>query len=109
MDELQKYPVGITVHHALERAVNVIADRVGVFLGLNIKLGRIRNQLPRDRIIRIGRVDELRHFRSERHGVARRDGVKSGQPFGVNYARLGQVRNIVQVSRHSFHAASLCC
>ena len=41
------------MHDAFDRAVGVVADRIGGFCGvLPIELGRIGNELTRDRIVR---------------------------------------------------------
>src|SRR5713101_7815439 len=59
MKRLEQDPVGITMHDALERAMRAIPDRVGALLRLYVELGRIGNELARDRVARIGRIDEL--------------------------------------------------
>jgi hypothetical protein len=73
--ELEQHPVGIAVHDRLDRAVRIVADRVGAFLRPSFKLGRIGDELPRHRIVRVGAVDQFRH--------GRRDGdcILRGDPF----------------------------
>jgi len=59
MDGLEQHAVGIAVHDALDRTMGVVADRVGRLLGTDVELGRIGNELARDRVVRIGRIDQI--------------------------------------------------
>src|SRR6266540_1121630 len=45
MDELEQHAIGIAVHDAFDRAVRVVADRVGRLLRLLVELGRIGDEL----------------------------------------------------------------
>jgi hypothetical protein len=65
VNELEQHPVGIAVHDARDRAVRIVADRVGAFLQPSFKLGRIGHELPRHRIVRVGAVDQIRHRRRD--------------------------------------------
>ena len=65
--------VGIAMHDALARAVAIIADGIGRFDRLRLKLRRIGYELARDRIVRIGGIDECAELRCKRHRVARCD------------------------------------
>ena len=59
VDELEQHAIGIAVHDALDRAVRVVADRIGAFPLPALKLARIRHELARDRIVRIGAIDQI--------------------------------------------------
>ena len=59
MDGLEQHPVGIAVHNALDRAMRVVPDRVHHLLGPAFELGIVRDELARDGVMRIGRIDEL--------------------------------------------------
>ena len=48
------------MHDPGDRAVQIVADRIGELLWLRVELGRIRHELPRDWIARIGGIDEPR-------------------------------------------------
>ena len=81
MGELEQHAVGIAVHDACDRAVGVVADRIGALLRAHLKLGRIGHELPRDRIVRIGAVDQFRHRRRDGDGVLRGDLFQRGALF----------------------------
>ena len=55
MHRLEQHAVGIAVHDALDRAVGIVADRIGALLRLRVELGRVRHELARDRIVPVGR------------------------------------------------------
>ena len=59
------------MHDALDRRVRVVADRVGELLRLHVEFGRVGNELARDRIVRIARIDQLGQSLRQRHRVAR--------------------------------------
>ena len=80
--ELEQHAVGIAVHDAFDRAVRIVADRVGAFLRPSFKLGRIGHELPRDRIVRVGAVDQLRHGRRDGDGILRGDLFQRGAFLG---------------------------
>ena len=63
------------MHDAGDGAVGVIADRIGALLGRAGEFGGIGDELPGDRIVRIGRIDQLGHGRRDRDRIARRDGL----------------------------------
>ena len=56
-----------------DRRMRVIADRIGTLARLHVQLGGARNELPRDGIVGIGRVDQRGHRRasSPRHSARR--------------------------------------
>jgi len=84
MGELQQHAVGVAVHDAFDRAVGVIADRIGVLFRAHLKLGRVGHDLPRDRIVRVGAVDQLRDGRRDGDGVLRGDFFQRGVFIGGN-------------------------
>ena len=53
--------------------VCTVADRVVALLRRPRQLRRVGHELPRDRVVAIVGVDQLRHRRRHRHRVARRD------------------------------------
>ena len=62
MQRLQQHAVGIAMHDALDRRARLVADRVGQLLGRDLGLGDARHELARDRIGRIGAVDQPQHL-----------------------------------------------
>ena len=79
MDRLEQHAVGIAMHDACDRAVRGVADRIGVLLRLHVELGRIGNELARDRIARIGGIDEVHDIRRDRHRIAGGDPLSSAR------------------------------
>ncbi len=73
VDELEQHPVGIAVHDAFDRAERIVADRIAAFPRLRLQLARIGYELPRDRIVRVGAVDQVGDRRRDGDGVTRRD------------------------------------
>ena len=59
MRQLEQHAVRIAVHDALDRAVDVIPDRIHQLFGAMIELRRIRNKLTRNGIVRITSVDQI--------------------------------------------------
>jgi len=51
--------------------MRVVANRVAQFLRLHVKLRRIGNELARDRIVRIVRIDQVGQSRRQCHGITR--------------------------------------
>ena len=80
MHELEQHAVGIAMHDPFDRAVGIVADRIGGFFRAPHKLRRIGNELAGDRIARIGRVDQRDHIRRQRYRIARRNLLQLGQP-----------------------------
>ena len=76
IDELEQHPVRVAVHDAFDRAVRLVADRVVAFLRFHMQLARIGHELPRDRIVRIGRIDQVGERRRDGDGVARRHALQ---------------------------------
>ena len=64
--------------------MRVVADRIGVFARRAHQFQRARNELPRDRIVRIFSVDQAGDI--GRHG----DGIARGDPFEVG--EIGSLR-----------------
>ena len=77
-DELQQDAVAITMHDAGNGAVRLIADRVAELGGSCVQFPHVGQELPRDRVARIGAVDERRDLRRDGDIVARLD---SAQPL----------------------------
>ena len=73
MRELEQHAVGIAVHDAFDRAVRMVADRVGVLFRLRSSSAAIGHELPRDRIVRVGGIDQSGDGRCDaRWRIARR-------------------------------------
>jgi hypothetical protein len=58
---------------------------------MDVEFARIRDELPRDRIGRIGWIDERRQRRRNRDGVALNDAFDHARPFGGDKARSDEV------------------
>jgi hypothetical protein len=84
------------VHDALDRAVGVIPDRIGRFLRGAVELGRIGNELRRDRVMPIGRIDERRQVRRQRDGIARGHPFELGEPLGRRQPGRHKIRGAAQ-------------
>ena len=85
--QLEEHAVGIAVHDAFDRAQRVVPDRIGAFLRPSIELGRIWNELARDWIVRIGRIDQLGESWGQHHRIARRHCFELGEPLGSRQSR----------------------
>ena len=59
---------------ALDRRQAPVADRIGSLAGRDVELGRLRHELPPDRVLRRIAVDQRRHLGRDRHRIARGDG-----------------------------------
>ena len=90
IDELEQHPVRIAVHDAFDRAVRLVADRIMAFLRLHVQFARIGHELPRDRIVRIGRIDQVGERRRDGDGVARRHLFQRRQPIAGDKLRSGE-------------------
>jgi hypothetical protein len=78
IDRLEQHAIGIAVHDALDRAMGAVADGIGHLLRADLELGRIRNELARDRVARVGRVDQAGDVSCQRQGIARGDRFDPG-------------------------------
>ncbi len=78
MQRLEQDAIGIAMHDALDRAMGVVADRVGDLLRPRRKLGRMRQILPGNRIARISGIDQLGDVGGERQRVAGGDVLELG-------------------------------
>ena len=87
MDRLEQHAVGIAVHDALDRAVRIVADRVGHLLGPASSSAAIGHELARDRIARIGGIDELGDVGGQRQRIARGDRFELGAALARDAAR----------------------
>ncbi len=81
------------MHDAFDRAMRVVADRVGALLGRGHQLRRVGHELPRDRIVRIGRIDQFGHRRRDRHRIARRDLLQGLARIACDEAGVRKVRH----------------
>ncbi len=73
VNELEQHPVGVAVHNTGNRRMAVIADRIGVLAGPRQQFLGARNELARDGIVGITRVDQRGDVGRYRHRIARRD------------------------------------
>ena len=73
-DRLQQHPVRVAMDQAGQRRPALVADRVGPVVGRGVELGGPRHELRRDRVDRVGRIDQRRHL------VGQRDGKFLGDP-----------------------------
>ncbi|MGY3649250.1 hypothetical protein ACVWWR_007022 [Bradyrhizobium sp. LM3.2] len=78
MNKLEQNAVGIAMHDPGDRRVRMIADRIGVLARLHLQLRGSRNELPRDRIVGTGFVDQFDQRRRNRNCVARGDTFELG-------------------------------
>ena len=102
MHELEQHAVGIAMHDAFDRTVRVVADRIGRLARARLELRRIRHELARDRIVRIGSVNQRRHVGRQRHRIARGDPFELAKPLGgIRPAASSAAgsRNVVSVCR----------
>ena len=90
-EKLQKHPVGVAVDEPLDRAVRFVADRVGELAGRVRELARIRHELPRDRVVGIGRIDQPRERWRQGERIAGGDELEFGDMHGPNQPGRGQV------------------
>jgi hypothetical protein len=92
----QQHAVGIAVDDPLDRAVGLVADRIAGLAGAFQQLGLAGHELAGDRVGFVGRIDQRRHVRGDRHGVARRHGLEGRQPLGSDQAGFGQGRGAAE-------------
>jgi hypothetical protein len=74
----------------------MIADRIGVLAGLARELRRCRNELSRDRIVRVVDIDQGGDVRRDRNRVACRDLLQVGEIGGAREAVSDQLRRFAQ-------------
>ena len=70
------------MYDSFDRRVDMIADGIGILVWCRHELFDARNELPRDRIVRIVAVDQRSHRRRHRHGIALRDAFEFRRHFG---------------------------
>jgi hypothetical protein len=80
--QLQQHAVGIAVHDAFDRAVRVVADRIGALLRMRMQFAAIGNELPCDRIVFVRCIDQISHGRSHGQRIARSDSLDLRGPVG---------------------------
>ena len=71
----------------LDRAVRFVADRVGELAGRVRELARVRHELPRDRVVGIGRIDQPRERWRQAQRIAGGDELEFGERIGPRSAR----------------------
>ena len=81
--ELEQHAIGIAVNDPLDRAVRVVADRVGGFHLQRVELPDIGDELPGNGVAWIGRIDALGDLGRDRDRIAGSD------PFDLT-AALGR-------------------
>src|SRR5258708_13103222 len=72
MHELQQHPVRIAVDDTLDRTEGVIADWIRALMRLRCEFGRIRDELARDRIVRIIAINQFRYPSRDTAAIPRR-------------------------------------
>jgi hypothetical protein len=82
MDQLEQHTIGIAMHDACDGRMSAIADRVGALVGLALQLICGRNELPRDRVVGVGGIDQACDIGRDRDGVAGGDVFQTGQIGG---------------------------
>ena len=73
VNQLEQHPVGIAMHDAADWRMRVIADWIGILAWDAHQLLNGWDELSRDRIIRIARVDQRSNVRRHRDRIARSD------------------------------------
>ena len=71
--------------------------------GWIVELGRVGHELARDRIVRIGAVDQLRHRRRDGDGILRGDFFQRGALVGGGEPGGGQIGQVAQGFRRGVH------
>lgn len=99
MDELEQDPVRIAMHDPTDRRTSVVADRIGVLAGLLDELVGARDELPRDRVGWIGRVDQRDELRRHRDRIARRHLFELGNGVDRREAGIDQLARLAQRRR----------
>ena len=92
------------MHDARHGAVGVVSDRVRGFPGRKVPLRLAGQELARDGVRGVGRVDEGRHSRGQGDGVARGDGGQRLQTIGLDEPRLRQLLGAAQGAGHGAHS-----
>jgi hypothetical protein len=78
--------------------MRVIADRIGVLAGLLDQFGGIRDELPRDRIVGIVRIDQRGDIGCHRNRVARGDFLEIGERRCRRKASFDELGGLAQRS-----------
>ncbi len=89
-DELDQHPVGIAVDEPLDRTLRVVADRIVALGRIALKLAPVGDELARDRVAWVVRVDQPEQRRRQADGVARGDRLEFGEPLGRGEAGAEQ-------------------
>ena len=92
------------MHDAGRRAFQAIADRVRALCGVRYEFARIGHELPRDRIVGIASVDEVRNVRRDGDRVAGSDLGHSGAGGFGNQVGSDQIIDRRQLARKFGHA-----
>ena len=102
----KQHAVGIAMHDARHGRMRVVADRVGELVCSVLKLARVGHELPRDRVVSVGRVDQGGEHCRDCHRIARRDSVERGFVLRRDEAALAQLRGAAEGFRFR-HRVSL--
>src|SRR6266446_5196270 len=100
MHELQQHPVRIAVDDTLDRTEGVIADWIRALMRLRCEFGRIRDELARDRIVRIIAINQFRYRRRDSDGIARRHLLQRRRLRRRYKTGVSQLRNATQGVGH---------
>src|SRR5260221_8690639 len=79
MNQLEQHPIGIAMDDAGARRMGIVADWIGALAGQLDQFPRVRNELPRDRIVGIFAVDQRYDIRGHGDRVARGDPFETGK------------------------------
>ena len=97
------------MHNAFYRRVREVTDRIGAFFFAAVEYGYIRDELPRDWIRRVVRIDEVDESRRDRHGVTGGNGLKFGPSPRRGQSCVNQIRRCAQGLFGGFHGLLPTC
>ncbi len=99
MNELEQDPVRIAMHDPGDWRMRIVADRVGVLTGLLHQLVSAWDELARNRIVGVGRIDQRDEFRCHCDRVARSDLFEFGQGCDRRETGIDQLVRLAQRRR----------
>ena len=77
--------------NARQRRPALVADRVGLLLGGGLEFGGARHELRRDRVGRIGGIDQRRHLLGQRDRIPFRHPPHLVEPLGRDKAAINEI------------------
>ena len=86
----------------LDGTMGVVADRIGAFGRACREFRGVRHELARNRVVRVGRINQGRNGRRDRHGIARGDRLERGEVRRPHETGGMQLLNAV----HGFRSAA---